>query len=197
MVIACKKDDSASHVPAPAAPAPAPASQPAAPAAQRLAARADGVGPLDAKVKISEGSLAERFPGHDIKRVSESHGGDLREEYFGVSKRGALLLRVHADDDRLTAVDIVSNDIANPFGITLGSSHAAVMKAIGPLDCEDAGKAVDWREDIVMCTSHKVATYTLDFSLFKEEGLSAKELLENPAQLAKAKLVALTWQVGP
>jgi hypothetical protein len=46
----------------------------------------------------------------------------------------------------------------------------------------------------VACGTSKSGTYTLEFSLYKEEGLSAKELLGDPEALAKAKLIAITWE---
>ena len=62
------------------------------------------------------------------------------------------------------------------------------------LDCRNAGDDVDWRANLVVCSSSKSGTYSLDFSNYKEEGMSAKQLLRSPADLAKAKLVAVTWE---
>jgi Protein of unknown function (DUF1131) len=165
---------------------------PTAPAG--LVGRNDGVGPLDAKTSVDKSTLAAAFPDYEIKHVSTSHGGDLKEEYWGISKGGQLVLRVHAEDTILSSIDIVSPDVANPLGVKVGSTYADVAAALGPLDCQSAGDVIEWRADIVLCSSKKSDVYSFDFTLYKESGLSATELLADPAQLAKAKLVAITWE---
>jgi hypothetical protein len=219
-LLACKKEEApaastppSATPPAPAAPTPAaptpaaptpaappteptPAPAAAAPAAARasgLVAREDGVGPLGANLVIKKMKLAMMFPGFAVKRVSIPHGGDLREDYWGISKAGKLLLRVHTAGSTLSAVDIVSNDVANPFGIAIGQRYAEVNKAIGPLDCENGGDATDWRANIVVCT-FKSPSYSLDFAYNDDRIYDAKEMLGAPAKLAKAKLVAITWE---
>ncbi len=166
----------------------------AAAAAGGLVARADGVGPLAATTKVTAAALAAAFPDHQVKKVSRSHGGDLLEEYYAVSKGDAVVLRVQFTDDTLSAVDVLSPEIPNPLGIKVGATHAEVITAIGQLYCANAGDDTDWRSDIVVCTSARSATYSLDF---EAEGRSAAELLEDADQLAKATVVAVTWQASP
>jgi len=157
-----------------------------------LVARLDGVGPITKETKPTKKALAALFPDHQVKWFSIDQGGDLREEYFGVRKGKTLLLRVRLGaGSSLEAVDIVSNDVANPFGLTLGMTHADVAKAIGPLDCEDAGIETDWRRHIAVCTAAKAGKYMFDFE--SEQNTSGEDMVAEPAKLAPAKLVAITW----
>lgn len=138
-------------------------------------------------------ALEGAFPGYAIKRVVKSHGGDLKEAYWNVQKDGKDVLHVWAEDETIEAVDIMSDDVANPLGVKLGATHADVEKALGKLSCENAGDEIDWRSDIVVCSSEKAPTYTIDF--VSQEGEDAAEMLEDPAKLANATVRAVTWRV--
>jgi hypothetical protein len=162
-------------------------------AASSLVGRDDGVGPLGASTKLDQATLAAALPGYQIERASISHGGDLREEYWAVKKGSALVLRVQGEDTSLSGIDIVSPEIASPLGVRVGATYAEVAKALGALDCRDAGEAVDWRAEFIECTTAKSDRYSLDFSGYADSGLEGAQLLADPAALAKAKLVAITW----
>lgn len=164
----------------------------AAPAPAALTAREDGVGPLGATSEVSEAALAAAFPGYTVKKVSQSQGGDLREEYVAISKGDTLLLKVLLVDTTLSAVAVVSPDVPNPMGIKVGATHAEVVAALGPLDCADGGATVDWRSDVVECGNAKTGRYSLDFQA--ADGTSAEDLLADADGLAGAKLTAITWQ---
>lgn len=185
----------ASGPPADAAPAPdaAEAGDAAAAAAGGLRGRADGVGPLNEKFEVSKKSLEEAFAGFTVTKVSKNHGGDLREEYWAIQKDGKDVLHVQAEDEDIDAVDILSDEVPNPLGIKIGATYEDVTKAVGKLSCANAGDETDWRSDIVVCTSEKADTYTIDFE--SQEGEDAAEMLEDPAKLAKATVKAVTWRV--
>ncbi len=153
-----------------------------------LEARVDGVGPITAKTHVK--ALKAAFSGYEVKKVSKKMGdGDLREEYVGISKGKTLLLKVVGDDE-VISVDITSNDVWNPWGIQIGATYAEIEKAIGKLQCQDAGEAVDWRADLAECNADKIDNYTFDFS---GDGMG-KDLVADPAKLAQAKLVAIRWE---
>jgi len=155
-----------------------------------LVAREDGVGPLTEKSDISVKALKAAFPDHEVKKVSTPMGdGDLREEFVGVSKGGKLVLKVIGDGS-LNGIEIVSNEVWNPFGVTIGMTYADAVKLVGPLACSDASDHTDWKSDIAECASTKSKFYGFDFAL---EGFEAKTLLKSPDKLATAKLVALRW----
>lgn len=164
----------------------------AAPAALALVAREDGVGPITETTKVDQATLSAAFPGHEVKPVSIPQGEDLIEEYWGVSKGGTLLLKIEGDEASVGAVHIVGGDVANPLGLRLGMTHADATKLLGPLDCTDAGEAVDWRQAFVECGTSKSARFTFDVT-DDENGLSGKQLLADPDALATAKIVAITW----
>jgi len=164
----------------------------AAPAAAALTAREDGVGPLGEKSDVSEAALTAAFPGYTVKKVSQSQGGDLREEYVAISKGDTLLLKVELVDTTLAAIAVVSPDVPNPMGIKVGATHAEVVAALGPLDCADGGATVDWRADVVECGNARTGRYSLDFQA--TDGTSAEDLLADADALAGAKLTAITWQ---
>lgn len=172
--------------------APAPDAAEAAPAAGGLSGRADGVGPLDEKFPVSKASLEAAFPGFTIEQVSKNHGGDLREEYWAIKKGDRDVLHVQAEDDTIDAVDILSDEVGNPLGVKVGATYADVEKALGKLSCENGGDEIDWRSDIVVCSSEKADTYTIDF--VSQEGEDAAQMLEDPAKLAGATVKAVTWR---
>ena len=156
-----------------------------------LDARADGVGPITEKTKIDLKKLKAAFPGYEIKKVSKKMGeGDLREVYVGVSKGGTLILKL-VGDEFLNSVDIMSNDVWNPWGVTIGMTGAELEKRVGKLDCTDAGDATDWRANLAECDGEKVDHYEFDLS---GEGMG-KEVAEDPAKRAAATLVAIRWVV--
>jgi hypothetical protein len=174
-----------------AAPAPDVDAAAAAPASG-LSGRADGVGPLDEKFAVTMKALEGAFPGFVVKRVVKSHGGDLKESYWNIQKDGKDLLHVWAEDGDIEAIDIMSDDVANPLGVKIGASYADVEKALGKLECANAGDEIDWRSDIVVCTSAKADTYTIDF--VSTEGDDASMMMRNPEALATAKVRAVTWR---
>lgn len=149
-----------------------------------------GVGPLEKSSDISIKAMKAAFPGHEIKKVSTPMGdGDLKEEYVGVSKGGKLLLKVIGDSTPIT-IEAVSNDVWNPYGVTIGMTHADAVKLLGPLTCTDASEHTDWKSDIAECASEKSQFVGFDFA---HESFEAKDLLKNPDKLATAKLVAVRW----
>jgi len=154
-------------------------------------ARADGVGPISEKTKIDIKALKAAFPSYEIKKVSKKMGeGDLREVYVGVSKGGTLILKL-VGDELLQSVDIMSNDVWNPWGLTIGMTGVELEKRVGKLDCKDAGEATDWRANLAECDGEKVDHYEFDL---KGEGMG-KEVAEDPAKRAAATLVAIRWVV--
>jgi hypothetical protein len=195
---ACKKQPSEQADPAPttsdAAAAVIPDAHPPADAAREGAwtARADGVGPIDAKTKPDVKALKKLLTGYEVKKESIPMGeGELREDYIGVSKGKTLVLKLVGDDD-LVNVDIMTNDVVNPWGLQIGMAHADAVKLVGNLECVDGGEAVDWRVEILECSNEKLVNYTLDFT---NEGNKAKHMLKDPAELAQTKLVAIRWDV--
>lgn len=157
-----------------------------------LSGRADGVGPLDEEFAVTELELEHAFPGFTIEWVSRSHGGGaLREEYWAIRKDGVDLLHVQAYDEDLDAVDIVSDEVANPLGVTIGASFDDVSNALGALRCRNAGDECDWRSDVVVCSSARAPTYTIDF--VSPDGADAAEMLSDPAKLARSTIRAVTW----
>jgi hypothetical protein len=165
----------------------------AAAPASGLSGRADGVGPLDEKFAVTKKSLEEAFPGFTVAKVTKRYSGDLMEEYWNVQKDGKDVLHVQAEDEDIDAVDIMSDDVANPLGVKIGATYADVEKALGKLSCQNAGDEIDWRSDVVICTSDKADTYTIDFVSL--DGEEAVEMLGDPARLAKATVRAVTWRV--
>jgi hypothetical protein len=155
-----------------------------------LVAREDGVGPLNEDSAISVKALEAAFPGHDVKAVSIDQGGDLREEYVGISKGGTLLLKVVGDGSP-NSIEIVSNQVWNPFGVAVGMTYAEVEKIVGTLGCADAGEHTDWKSQVAECGTEKIKRYGFDFVV---EGESAKDVIAKPELLATAKLVALRWE---
>lgn len=157
-----------------------------------LTGRDDGVGPLDDDFSVNELELEHAFPGFTIAWVSRSHGGGaLREQYWAIQKDGTDILRIQAFDEDLDAVDIVSNDVANPLGVSIGATFEDVSKALGALRCRNAGDECDWRSDVVVCASAKAPSYTIDF--VSPDGADAAEMLADPAKLARATVRAVTW----
>lgn len=74
--------------------------------------------------------------------------------------------------------DVVSPDVPTPFSVEIGTTHAEVAKALGSLDCQNAGDDTDWRSDIAVCTASSGPDfYTFDFEL---DGIQAEELLADP-----------------
>jgi hypothetical protein len=177
-----------------AAPAPdAAEAADAAPPASGFEGRADGVGPLNDSFEVTRASLEKAFPGLTVKEVKKSQGGDLMERYWAIwSKDGKEMLHVQEDDGDIEAVDIVSDDVSNPLGVKIGSTYADVEKALGKLQCANAGDETDWRSDIVVCSSDKAKSYTIDF--VSDDGDEASVMLEDPAKLAKALVKAVTWR---
>jgi hypothetical protein len=162
-------------------------------AAGGLSGRADGVGPLDEKFVVSNEALKAAFPGFAVARVSDSQGGELLQEFWAIKKDGQDVLHVQAEGEDIEAVDIVGGDVPNPLGVKIGATYAEVAKALGKLYCENAGDAVDWRADVVQCSSDKADNWTLDF--VSPEADDAKAMLADPAKLAKATVRAVTWRV--
>ena len=176
------------------APAADPAAAPAVPSAPpgALDARADGVGPITEKTRIDLKALKAAFPGYEVKKVSRKMGdGDLREDYVGISKGGKLILKL-AGDEFLRSVDIMSDDVWNPWGITLGMTGAELEKRVGAIDCSDAGEATDWRAHLAECDGAKADHYQFDL---EGDGANGKQVAEDPAKRAAAKLVAIRWVV--
>lgn len=178
---------------APVADAAEPAPDAAPAPASGLSGRADGVGPLDEKFAVSKKALEEAFPGFTVAKVTKRYEGDLREEYWNVQKDGKDVLHVQAEDEDIDAVDIMSDDVANPLGVKIGATYEEVEKALGTLSCENAGDDTDWRSHVVVCSSDKAGTYTIDF--VSQDGEEAAEMLGDPAKLAKATVKAVTWRV--
>jgi hypothetical protein len=157
-----------------------------------LTARPDGIGPITEKTRVDLKALATAFPGYEVKKVSRSMGdGDLRETYIGVSKGSTLILKL-VGDDFLEHVDVMSNDVQNPWGITIGMTGAELATHVGALDCEDAGEATDWRANLAACTGDKADRYEFDLH---GDGIMGKEVAKDPAKRAAAKLVAIRWVV--
>lgn len=207
MVVACKKakQEEAPPPPPPAADAAAPVAPDAAPPVDAAAAAAPvvpdaapgalvageaGVGPITETTELDVKKLKAALPGYEIKKVSTPMGdGDLREEYVGVSKGGKLLVKLVGDSTPNT-IEIVSDEVWNPFGVTIGMTYADASKLVGPLECSDAGEHTDWKSDIAECSGPKSDRLGFDFTL---EGFEAKDVLANPDKLATAKLVAVRW----
>jgi len=185
--------------PAPPDAAPAAAAPDAAPRAAALDARADGVGPLVADTEASVPALLKLLPDYTIKQVNRPHGGDLEEEYYAIIQGDHDVLHIQHTGTTLTAVDVVGPGVSNSLGIDLGMSFTDVATKLGELDCVNGGDEIDWRADVVVCTTDKADTYTLDFVAAEGEGLSAADLLDDPDQMGRATLRAITWQAvtGP
>lgn len=173
-----------------AAVADAPPVIPDAPPGALVAGR-DGVGPLTKDTPYDVKALKKLLPDYQIKKVKTPMGeGDLADIYIGVSKGKTLVLKL-VGQDKIMDIDIVSNDVWNPFGVTIGMTYADAEKLVGKLECDDAGEHTDWKANIAECSNGTLDRFTLDFK--DDEASEAKELIAAPAQLAKAKVVAIRW----
>lgn len=161
------------------------------PPAGAIAISEDGVGPLNATSKLDVKSLKAAFPGFDVKKASIPMGeGDLADEHVAVSKGGKLAMKIYGDISA-NSIEVVSDDIWNPWGLKIGMTYADVAKVMGPLDCSDAAEHTDWKQYVAECDTEKTKNWSFDFT---HEGTEAKELIAKPDDLAKAKLVAFRWE---
>ena len=169
---------------------------PPTPPAGAIAITETGVGPLNEKSKTDVKSLKAAFPGFDVKKQSIPKGEDLKDEHMAVSKGGKLAMKIYGDGTP-DSIEVVSDEIWNPWGVKIGMTHEEVAKIAGPFQCSDGAESADWKNYIIECSTEKTKNWNFDF---QHEGTPASEVIANPATLAKAKLVALRWEsasVGP
>ena len=159
------------------------------PPAGAVAITEAGVGAVNEKSKIDVKSLTAAFPGFDVKKESISQGGDLKDEHMAVSKGGKLAIKIYGDVVA-NSIEVVSNEIWNPWTLTIGMTHEEVSKLVGPFECSDGAESADWKTYVIECSTEKTKNWSFDF---QQEGTPAKEVIGTP-RLAQAKLVALRWE---
>jgi hypothetical protein len=177
-----------------AAPAPevidaAAAMTPPTPPEGAIAITEAGVGPLNEKSKTDVKSLKAAFPGFDAKKESIPKGEDLKDEHMAVTKGGKVAMKIYGDGSA-NSIEVVSDDIWNPWGLKIGMTHEEVAKLVGPFECTDGSESADWKNYIIECDTEKTKNWSFDF---QHEGTPAKEVIATPATLAKATLVAMRW----
>lgn len=135
-------------------------------------------------------SLKAAFVGFDVKKASISMGeGDLKDEHIAVSKGGKLAMKIYGDG-AANSIEVVSDEIWNPWGLKIGMTYEEVAKIVGPFECGDAAQHTDWKQDVAECETEKTMNWAFDF----ESEFEAKDLIAKPDKLAKAKLVAMRWE---
>lgn len=162
---------------------------PAAPVG--LAITEAGLGTITATTKADLESLKTALPGYELEKKSIPQGGDLVDEHVAATKGGTLAVKIYGDAT-VRSVEVVSDEIKNPWGLTIGMTHDAATKILGPLECLDGAETADWRNYVIECSSDKSKNWSFDF---QREGTPAKEVIGKPA-LAEAKLVALRWEMS-
>lgn len=185
----------AAKKPLDAAPATPVDAEPTAPSAGEpiaIAARADGVGPLDGK-DVPLDKLKELFVGYEVVLVPADPEDEIGEDHVEVSHGEDLILEISIGGRRVT---IDSAEVATHMGVKVGDTYAAVVAAVGKLQCEDGGQYASTTEAYVFCTSKKHAGYSFDFIDFDEEGsprTQGSDLLQDKKKLAGATLDRLVW----
>ena len=173
---------------APAPPADASVAATGEPA--KIVARADGVGPLDGS-EVPLDQLKTMFPGYAVEFVPADPDSELGEDHVEVSRGDDIFLEINGD--RVTIDDVA---VDTDFGVHVGDTYAAVVKAVGKLKCEDGGAYGDSTEAFVFCSAKKYGHYSFDFIDFDDEGSpkhQGSDLLENKKLLAGATLAQLVW----
>ncbi len=139
---------------------------------------------------VTEDELVEAFPDCEIELVSTPQDEGLLEQYWAISKFGEILYKVEGTDAGVHSVAIVHRDVAPPFAVTLGMTHAEATQVLGPMSCRSGLEDADWRWDVVVGGNEQTGEWTLDFV---GDGASAEALLADPEALAGTRLVAITW----
>jgi hypothetical protein len=148
------------------------------------------VGPLTRDTAVTEHELVEAFPDCELELVTNPQDEGLVEQYWAISRFGEVLYRVEGTDAGVHSVAIVNREIPPPFAVTIGMTHAEATQALGPLSCRSGRDDADWRWDVVVAGNAQTGDWTLDFV---GDGASAEALIADPDALARASLVAITW----
>jgi hypothetical protein len=123
------------------------ASEPIAPVA--LVLQAGGVGPITHNMSVSKKKLRRLLPGYTM--VYDGSGYNK----MSVTLDREVLIRIAADDDKATLIDVVSPRVASEIGVKVGTRYEAAVAALGALDCAVPPRA-DPRAGGVVCASAKL-----------------------------------------
>jgi len=97
--------------------------------------RADGIGPIVVGAPVSEDSVRAALPGYDVKYEEASYE-DVPVPRLVVTQDGGTAFWITPEGGKVAAIVVMSPADSSAIGINVGSTYAAVVDAVGALDCE-------------------------------------------------------------